>query len=304
LMRFTVRLGPGPAPELFSASFHPFFTRDPQVNSFLISPGDLTTNTAGVMYTRWAEVCYFLLATGAPGDPSEMTVGGNPRPLHSLRRRLRLLPPREVDYQEIAPTVAMTTAYAVQVQTECIANFPDVIPPVVIPNPLNPAFATLRLPGPETLNKAPGLRLQKVAHPTGDDILLTDVISFEIRAAWNHNPLFNVPPVAPFSPPLNRSPPPEGVNDFNTDEPFADLRPSDVNPAFFTVGDFDTWGDPGTVDWDNAWSSNGFLMGPPYAPPRPELPPTRINVRGLQIKLRIWDKNAEQARQVTIVSEI
>ena len=32
--------------------------------------------------------------------------------------------------------------------------------------------------------------------------------------------------------------------------------------------------------------------------------PSRINVRALQIKLRVWDARAEQARQATIISEV
>jgi len=312
MMRFTTFLPQGSASELYCARFHPFFTTDPRVNAFLVSPGGLATNTAGMLYSRWAEVIYFLVATGPqpplPPDPVEMTGGNNPRPLHSLRRRVRLLPPREIDYQEISPGVPMTLAYAQQVVIDCQNNFPDVIPPIVLPNLANPAFATLRLPGPETLNRNRLLRIQAVAHPTGDDILLTDVISFEIRPTWINNPLFNAI--------LNgSSPAPEGMADYNTDEPFADLRTSVLRPpppAGPQFADFDTGtqapnmppgSPPADIDWDNPFStptSIGFLT--PVVNPVP----SRINIRGLQIKIRIWDKKAEpgQARQVTIFNEI
>jgi prepilin-type N-terminal cleavage/methylation domain-containing protein len=295
MMRFTTRLPQGPASELYCARFHPFFTTDAKANAFITTPG--------MYYSRWAEVCYFLVPTGPqlpqPPDSLEMTGGNNPRPLHSLRRRVRLLPPREIDYQEISPGVPMTLAFAQQVLVECQNNFPDVIQPIVLPNPVNPAFATLRLPGPETLNRNLNLRIQAAAHPNGDDILLTDVISFELRPTWINNPLFHGLTVNPASG-HSASPPPEGIGDYNSDEPFADLRPSVTNltPKYAAGGFFDTWGDPGTVDWDNPGGNAGFLV------PGPDKPPTRINVRGLQIKIRIWDKKAEQARQVTVINEL
>src|SRR5262245_4812991 len=121
LMRFTTRLPQGSASELYCARFHPFFTIDPKANAFITTPG--------MYYTRWAEVCYFLLPTGpqppAAPDPAEMTGGNNPRPLHSLRRRVRLLAPREIDYQEISPGVPMTLAFAQQVLIDCQTNYPD-----------------------------------------------------------------------------------------------------------------------------------------------------------------------------------
>ena len=88
------------------------------------------------------------------------------------------------------------------------------------------------------------------------------------------------------------------------------LRPPP--PAGPQFADFDTGtqapnmppgSPPVEIDWDNPFStptSIGFLT--PVVNPVP----SRINIRGLQIKIRIWDKKAEpgQARQVTIINEI
>jgi len=132
------------------------------------------------------------------------------------------------------------------------------------------------------------------------------VISFEVRPAWIHNDSFNlqVQNLAQ-NPNLWPSPRPEDMSQGNTDEPFSDLRtPSFLNPAMYPgpAGAFDTWNTMETVptDWDNPFGSpgaNGFLV------PGVTQPPTRINVRALQIKVRLWDPKAEQARQATIINE-
>jgi len=287
-MRFTVRLPDGPATELFCAQFHPFFTADPRVNAF--------PNSSGVMYSRWSDVRYMLFA-----QAGDTTGGTNPQQLHTLIRNLRLMPPRDVDY-------SMDQASATTLITQC-QRYADVVQPYVVgPDQNNAGRFIVRLPGPEAINRSEVSRINFSGAPSGDNIVLTDVISFEIKPAWINNPTFEA--LRPGS-----SPPPDGMAQDNTDEPFADLPPSVLNtsPPYSTQGIFDTWGIMPNVndgvDWDVPDASNGFLVTPTPPPlPAPQTsalhPPLRINVRALQIKMRIWDPKAEQARQVTIVNDV
>jgi len=197
---------------------------------------------------------------------------------------------------------------------------PDVIQPYVVgpdPNPAYPGNVIVRFRGPESVNRDPSLRIQfgpavdslDDLTPTGDDVLLTDVISFEVRPAWIYNPVFNQLLA-------NSSPVPEDMSQGNSDEPFADLPPSGINPTYKdasgkSFGAFDTWYDPAAVfgtevNWNdpNPQGTDGFLYVNPANPiTGATKPPHRINVRALQIKVRVWDPKAEQARQATIINE-
>ncbi|HVK14040.1 MAG TPA: hypothetical protein VM597_35180, partial [Gemmataceae bacterium] len=99
-----------------------------------------------------------------------------------------------------------------------------------------------------------------------------------------------------------------------TDGPFFDLTRSTLNPTYRDRGRFDTWGLVQTLS-----NPQPPFTGPgPYTlsdffdittlagstTPHQLQPPLRVNVKSLQIKIRIWDPRAEQARQVTIVQEV
>jgi hypothetical protein len=164
----------------------------------------------------------------------------------------------------------------------------------------NPAF---RLPLPPQPTVKPNAVGQIV--PTGDDVLLTDVLSFEIKAAWFNNPSFNnlfpnsSPSVRPMVPVLPVPP--------NLEEPFDDLQPVTLNnnaPLWAGQRVFDTWFRAPSLDgldWDRPVQANA---GPGFLSQRLDQVPMRINVRALQIKLRVWDSRKEQARQMTIIQEI
>jgi hypothetical protein len=306
-LRLTVHMPDAPAAELFCATFHPFYTQMADVNAF--------PSTPGVLYSRWAQVGYFVRATG------EFTKGSNPQPVGSLHRRVLLMPPQDVDR-------SLPSAVAQQLLIDCL-QFQNVIQPFVVgpdTSPNAPAGNVIvRLPGPETVNQR-DRSAAYVNHPfpptlpaswyptwrvklqplvdvkdvmTGEDIVLTNLISFEVRPAWIHNPAFNVP-AQNFYP----SPFPEDMpNHGNTDEPFSDLpRGSSLNPTFNNppIGIFDTWFTHPTVDvdWDNPSRLNGFLTNSTV------MPPHRINVRALQVKIRLWDPKAEQTRQVTVINDV
>jgi len=339
-MRFTVRLPEGPGTELFSAQFHPKFTIDPRVNSFI--------NSQSILFTRWAEVTYLLYpmqddssVTGFANTKSDGT--GLPR--YTLRRRVRLLAPTSIDYYE-QPANALT------IIQQC-GQFIDVIPPFIAgPAPDNikalpqygPNTIILRMPGPEALN-GPDLdytpnfinpanqptivkRLrfpeevpdpqaylpEFPVHPTGDDIVMTDVISFDVKAAWFNNPRFEAvrPGSSPACSPAFQPGQPLPIMAFgNMDEPFSDLPFSVLRPGDGRA--FDT-GKQKLIPWlppPNQWPVDPADWDQPEAGTTPGFltvngttVPSRINVRAIQIKLRIWDPRAEQARQATIISEV
>jgi type II secretory pathway pseudopilin PulG len=321
-MRFTVRLPDGPQSDLFAAQFSSAYTTAPQATAFV--------NPQQILYSRWAEVVYWLDATG-----TETTSIANPAvgmQLFTLRRRIRLLPPANVD-------VTMTSAAALQfissfyVRYPNVLAYPDVVAPYIV-TPYPSANVTVRLPGPEALNNpdvdwtptyidnkqlpqyvqrlAPTPRIGPTGVPTGDDIVMTDVISLDIKAAWFNNATFNSiaenssPPPAIFA---STRVSPNVIAPSNLDEPFSDiywytaLQPVKFQPPngrVFDTGTRTLAFDPTSPPQDPAdWDQPLLFLNPSVS-----TVPNRINVRALQIKIRIWDPRAEQARQVTIVQEV
>jgi len=268
VLKFTIRLPDGPATELNCASYHPSLASDQLVNAY--------PYFAPLIYTRWAEVHYFLVQTGT-------TNGGVP--VHSLRRRVRLLPQKTA-------TVFLNAGQRGQILADMAAQkYPDVIDPIITPGAAANTFIAT-IPGPEMLNTGYPRIPTGVLHPTSDDIVLNDVISFEIKAAWLHNPVFN-------NYTNNSSPASDTMAANNTDEPFSDLKVSVLRPG--AGRHFDTGIQSDNIDWDNpSPNDGGFLrVGNNFNPI-----PSRINIRALQIKIRLWDPRAEQARQITIIQEV
>lgn len=115
----------------------------------------------------------------------------------------------------------------------------------------------------------------------GDDIVLTNVTSFEIKPMWESGgggirtprPLLPVASTAYGSviPDSGIAPPPPNIT--NSDSPFDDL------PASTLVGNprvFDTWNDVNTL-------------------------PLRIRVTALQVKVRVFDPKTLRSRQVSFI---
>lgn len=324
-LRFTVRVPVGAPNELYCAEFEPsallLNNRDAAGNRYQVN--DFPDPSRSVIYSRWMEVTYFMQATGE-------TAGNNGVPTFALYRKVRVLAPKGVtipyDDTTLFPPFAGKTPAALMA-----AKYPD----VAIEQPA-PGF--FRILGPDDvtnvarrISPTPATKLNTntgVTSVTGGDILMTDVISFSVKAAWIRNPNLNVPG--------------NGANDYAgtspdpaafagtslgathpwlfTDGPFYDLTRSPVNPTYERQGRFDTWGPVQTitnpqppltaagtyaagdyVNWDDPQS---FLPTTDPNVPRQLLPPLRINVRAVQIQIRIWDPRAGQARQVTIVQEV
>ncbi len=160
----------------------------------------------------------------------------------------------------------------------------------------------------------------------GDDILLTNVLSFEVLASWvpapypfatptNTNPNLNTggirqPPSTPKTPPqaipgprpftvANPTPMPNlpgapnyagpPTKPFNSNYPFDYLPQLNLNSSL-----------PNTFDtWFKITKPNGIWNDFSKAPNNPWLIPMPARITGLQITIRIYDPKTNQARQNT-----
>jgi type II secretory pathway pseudopilin PulG len=108
---------------------------------------------------------------------------------------------------------------------------------------------------------------------SGSDVLLVDVISFEIK-------IFNP----------NRSPP-----------DFDDIPPGN-NPALRTWGVFDTWSSVRDNEYDySRWDDVDPTSSRDVQVKRI---PLRISIPAIKITLRVWDRKTNRARQVTVVQDM
>lgn len=286
ILRFTVKLPDVPASELFCTEAPGFVANNPSTNAFQTGQP--------VCYSRWAEVLYFLWPNN---DVTAASVNGASVSLYSLRRRVRQLAPQ---------TTGLLNTYASQTQAVQEAQrYPGLaLMPVPAPAPGLPNQWGIIMLGPDAVtnpNNRVGaplagpvqkLNANNTLYETGDDILLTDVISFEVKAAWIDNPLFNAI-VAGSSPATT----PIGLG--NMDAPFDNISISTLNVAQ-PIRLFDTYYRFTDVDWDRAANTaNGFLTQS-----NSQQVPLRVNVRAIQMKIRVYDRKAEQARQTTIIQEL
>jgi hypothetical protein len=262
-----------------------FIDTNPRVNSF--------PSLTGRVYSRWAEIQYFLYANG---DSTTPNIGGTSLPLYSLRRRVRVLAPAGVTFDNVPAATATNT----------MLQYPELPLFVLGPGSAMPNTLMVRFLGPDDVNN-PNLRMpyqtpvQKNGVLTGDDILITDVLSMEIKLAWLNNAAFNDPNKSG----VNGASPAAGtiLLNNNTDEPYDVIPQCVMNTNYFNQRVFDTYyraPSADGIDWDRATSTNGGFL----TTGRPDMPPLRINVRSIQIKIRVYDKKAEQPRQITIGQEI
>jgi type II secretory pathway pseudopilin PulG len=301
----------------------------------LASPFEFAFNT-GSISSPWAQVHYSLVPT--PGlDTTEPGPNGEaPLPLYSLRRQMWLLSPKKVgetSYFEVTasqfsqlsdPVLSQNLVGKIRLMEDMTAPPPmtagnrnlrlvtmqDVINPSVryssttvapfyttplllspvhnIPNTATPAFPYT----PATLISRP------LEDANGDDILLTNVISFQVKAMWEQEQAAVMGPKQ-IATPLQTLP-------ANPDWPFDDLPVDPIMNGTAGSGPlgtqrwFDTWnpiaGDP--TNWDLTPAIGG-TPNQIYAQP-----PLRIRIKALQIKLRIWDEKSKQSRQVTFIQEV
>jgi prepilin-type N-terminal cleavage/methylation domain-containing protein len=264
----------------------------------------------GTYTAQWAEVAYYLRR--APGAPT-----ANGTPLFALYRRQAVIPDGDATTLNTAPRTATTppsnpSAAPEDGQLVEMSCKDDLSAPgslsfnsatkITIPERRfgmqigtiashNLGGIPIALTDPGT-----GLPISPTSYPTfsdqlaagaaqiGDDLLVTDVVSFEIKV---------------FAKTMN-GPPKSYTSDFVSlydASILAKANNTNLNPAGPMF--FDTWSmmsmvSDGTYDY-SSWAS---------ATASPTTVPLKINILALQIILRVWDARTQQTRQVTIIQDM
>ncbi|MBA2225971.1 PulJ/GspJ family protein [Thermogemmata fonticola] len=236
-----------------------------------------------VVQSRAAEIAYFLADTGN-------VTGAGGLPLYNLMRRQRLV---AVDDNSRAKLWAPSGGVVPVNYTSLIAS--DLVKgPWTLQEIRHPSR---RLPlSPVTIPVSPSGSPYPLVLPVtdavnyGTDILLSNVLSFEVRVNWDPNPDLA----------LNSSLPPRGLAQGNTEFPYDNLgsaNPSQPIPGLnlgrnsTLPATFDTWHDEtGWTTGPNAAFSTSNSPGPL---------PLAIRVKGIQITIRVFDPKTRSVRQNT-----
>lgn len=283
----------------------------------------------------WAEVAYFLRPSGVS------TTGPTPRPLFSLHRRPRVLAKNDfqhgpnlvselnwVAFQQTHPGLSCAPGSKNVNGPGDIADprnrmggilgrrVPNAFPPATLPETVPPPFSTTNIDsiGPVGANST---------DITGEDILLTNVISFEVKASWDSGSWV----VAEGTPPIARTVAPP-VTEFPFDDlpeipsiPFGSTQTQGMNTIDFPTGSgndlfrrndgtgnltgsirvFDTWTAAGPFA---SWDRPVVPSGPTTRVPNPNAVPLPIRLKAIQIKLRIYDPKNKLTRQMTFIQDL
>jgi type II secretory pathway pseudopilin PulG len=282
----------------------------------------------GTFYSPWMEVAYFLRPTGQSAGES---------PLFSLHRRRRvaldirpsasaasvpipfagqngaLVVPQMTDVSLFEPTPGSGNAF-VNTPTDLTVPYrrlgmrpPGNVNPTTMPPeaagifPPNNAYRSLFDDYP---NAMAGAGANAIPSPGGDDLLLENVISMDIKANWD---VPTDPRIAGRVPAPADYYAPNGAIQ-NPDSPFDNLpvAAAGFGNDVLTAGGarvFDTWTgeDVGPIrysQWNTRLESGG------NQPLTAVTIPARVRVKAIQIRLRVWDIKTQQARQVTIVQDL
>jgi prepilin-type N-terminal cleavage/methylation domain-containing protein len=319
VLKFTVYLPQGLQQNLFTAT-----TTAP-------APKNTITYTS-----QAAEVAYFLgpPTSGLTSTPpvTSPTLSGltGSQPLFNLYRRQRLVAPTS-DY---APTLD-----PIKSNDPNIGDILSLSTPFGSPTPVINTLASFGTPYNNNTNqwsmasRVPATPLASVnpVSRVGDDILLSNVLSFEVVACWMPppanptNPALSVvltqPPQFPSAIVGNGSPQPlsflttTGAPQ-NSNHPFGNLPGFTLNPAKSKPYTFDTWSNiqqpypvlpnanplAQNLNWNNFYTLNnpGVIpngAGTMASVPNPNLIPMPIRITALQITIRVYDPKTNQARQ-------
>jgi hypothetical protein len=262
-----------------------------------VTPADYQTaranpNTTGLFMSQWAEVGYFLVPTGR-------TAGTNgPMPLYSLRRRLRVVlndPTTQAALNGTVPTVLpngtnlLASRYA---EVSCYDNGGTIYfnTPKDLVSPAKQTMPSATSLTPLGASPGGGLPVQGQATWAGDDLVLTDVISFNVRALASDTGT-------------------TWASNFPTSGGF--LPSNQGQPSWLSTnpGDF----------LDIAAANATPIPAPPppggNPPPQFNMPaapnpvfntgaPAQYAIRALEITIRVWDVKTSLARQVTIIQDM
>ena len=235
-----------------------FAPPNPNQNSSDIYPGNR-------LVTQWGQIDWFLDYT----RPTTL----NGVPTWPLVRRVRVIGTNSVTLtspQDAFATLSVSTDAPPAPPTNRL-NTPQSI------TPLSPRFGNS---GPNASTVA--------GSNVGDDIVITNVVSFEVKAMWAPGPGVPAPRAAvPFPLPSN----PSNMVP-NGDFPFDDLpvvptptMPENTTPGVAGNRIFDTMSNaPG---WNVPGNANSI--------------PLRIRIIAVQVKIRVYDPKNKLARQTTLV---
>lgn len=237
-----------------------------------------------LLASDWAEVAYFLESSGA--------TTANGLPMFTLYRRVRVLPRdlrHSIDWNAV--TGGQLNAY----QGISFAPTTRVLnDPTRVTTPNNRLGGLLGTRG-TTVDTLGALR-DASSQLIGEDIVMTNVLSFEIKASWDGNPAMSAAgdeypfDDIPVIPSTTGPQTPNGIGNPNFQ------RQND--PANSRPRVFDTWSR--NVNWQSP-----VVLASPGPPqvfnPNPEAIPLRIRLKAVQIKLRVYDTKNQIARQMTLI---
>jgi hypothetical protein len=252
-------------------------------------------DVAGTYASQWYEVVYFLRPNGLTTDGSV--------PRYTLYRRMRLITPDNTTVNWTAASrvkfTSCTTVGAPAVLSILDATYPEVSSQQ---NLRDTGFLFFNNPSTITVpqhrfgmdaNQPGGLPLinkatpQKATYPilaeenpplAGSDVLLSDVISFQVQVFVSGGTDFGDLPL--------------GFNSFfNTNG----VRLFDTWTSFK-----DEWSDPTKVGATaDAWDYSAWNTGV-----TDKRIPLQVQILALKITLRVWDSKTQQARQITIIQDM
>ncbi len=308
----------------------------------------------GIFASRWAEVAYFLAPqTTGNGSFTSIVPGTNSQglPLFNLYRRVKVVLPDTVPngapppvYPVPASGVGFVENPKISARTDFTGGVPsrkyniasDVTEPcnrmcmgptdsnantyaagLICPFPGTPPTSgtpTGTPPGQAYHRLSDDLTLGLNDPRSGDDLLLSDVISFEVKATWDVPP--GTPPGSPLWPSKTYNIPAISAGTPNSDYPFDYIPFSPDNPMFMAQS---AGGQGLGIRVFDSWSSIGIygtLVGtaPNQVPAwdgtaakgtaSPASLPLRIRIKALLIRIRIWDAKAQQTREITIIQDM
>jgi len=292
-LHFTAKLGASSDDQMFYSSTAIFNAQgNLNITNFAYPPDFQKTGTYA---SQWAEIYYFLQPnTGVTANGTQ---------LNTLYRRQCLVLPKG------APNATSNTTYA------------DISWNQSTPTP-TPGTNTVNTSDQVTNPSARGLQASSIA-PVGDgsDILLTNVLSFEVKAYWvpgaggvsKGAELTQAPAPQPRSTQQLYAVLPATQTQVNNDWPFTEFPASPWNAngnngilSQASAVVFDTWSQQSLPATWNANTPATWATGNPTSTlgVGNGLPPLRVRITTLQIRIRIWDPNTQQARQITMVQEI
>jgi type II secretory pathway pseudopilin PulG len=259
-------------------------------------------------YSSWAEVAYFI-------QPSGQLAGSSS--LYTLYRRRRLLIdsrfPVSLAPVTVTPAIRSTLAdvsfyeqptapplLALNTPGEVTAPFRRFNMTPTIPAGVSSNTYPNSTPNPNSLTPIPATDVNS----GGDDILLENVLSFDVKAIWESP--YKTDPVTGLNKGDSRFPLINDPRSFatNSDNPFDDLPATPAARGNTSLASpmrvFDTWSSAGNYSvWKNRYMSSDFtLANGPYTIP------LRVRVKALQIRIRVWDIKTQQTRQVTIIQDV